>query len=244
MSTQPNNKNNDWIWLPAMIICFAVGLWPFALVILFWKVFGGSKKKSARRVSHPYDRQKQETAGAKTDKDDLSKAAEDLRRAATDFAASVTDRVGKAAAGSAKTAAGKTAKGKRVPGGTGLIIAGAIVAGLFGIGTMGFATEFFESLAMGYFFADELTAALTCLACLVVGLILLCVGIGKNRRRERWLGYLAYIGANRQVALAPMAAAFGVSVRRLCDDLRKMPSEKVLPNGYLDLVASSRLRSS
>ena len=86
-------------------------------------------------------------------------------------------------------------------------------------------------------------AALTCLACLVAGLVLLCVGLGKRRRRDRWLSYLGYIGANRQVDLARMAAAFDVGVRRLCDDLRKMLAEKVLPNGYLDLAAGKLILS-
>ena len=234
MSNQPDKKDNNWIWLPAMIFCFATGLWPIALVILFWKVFGGGKKSSKKSTTA---RTATQTA------EDLSKAADDLRRAATGFVDSVTGQVGKAAAGSAKTAAGKTVKGKKVPGGTGLIIAGSIVSGIFGIGTMGFLSEFVQSLFMGYFFADELTAVLTCLACLVVGLVLLCAGLGKNRRRERWLSYLAYIGANQQVALAPMAASFGVGVRRLCDDLRKMLAEKVLPRGYLDLATGKLILS-
>lgn len=198
MSTQPNNKNNDWVWLPAMIICFAMGLWPIALVILFWKV-SNNGKKTARKSA-----------------DTVRTAADNLR---------------------------KTAKGKKVPGGNGLIISGAIVAGVFGIGTMGFLSEFVQSLYRGYFLTDELTAVLACLLCLLAGLVMLCVGIGKNRRRERWLSYLSYIGSNRQVALAPMAASFGVSVRRLCDDLRKMLAEKVLPNGYLDLAAGKLILS-
>ena len=202
MSNQPNKKDNNWIWLPAMIICFACGLWPFALVILFWKIAGGDRKKTG--------------TGSQTAANNRTKAAKE-------------------------TAA--TSKGKRVKGGTGLIIAGSIVSGIFGIGTMGFAAQMAESLFMGHFFSGELMPVLTCLACLVAGLVLLCVGLGKNRRRERWLGYLGYIGANRQVDLAPMAASFGVPVRRLCDDLRKMLVEKVLPAGYLDLAAGKLILS-
>ena len=200
MSNQSNKKDNNWIWLPAMIFCFATGLWPIALVILFWKVANDGKSTGKR---------------GKT----AAKAAE------------------------ARAKVAKTVKGKKAKGGTPLIIAGAAMAAVFGVGTMGMAAEFVESLFMGYFFSDELTAVLACLAALVAGLVMICVGVGKNRRRERWLGYLGYIGANQQVALAPMAASFGVSVRRLCDDLRKMLAEKVLPNGYLDLAAGKLILS-
>ena len=56
-------------------------------------------------------------------------------------------------------------------------------------------------------------------------------GISKNRRSERYLNYLAYIGANREVDLAPMAASFGVPVGKLCKDLRRMLARGILPTG-------------
>lgn len=211
MSTQPNkNSDNNWIWLPAMVICFAVGLWPFALVILFWKIFGSNKKKTASR--HPYDVQREQSnaAASAADKAAVSRAA-------------AADAV-------------RSFKGKLIHGGKGMITAGAILSAIFGIGTMAAAGEFLESLHYGYFYGDELTGAIFCLALLVGGLVLLCKGIGKERRRERWLNYLGYIGANRQVDLAHMAAAFDVPVRTLCSDLRGMLSEKILPSGYLDLA--------
>ena len=206
MSTQPNKKDNNWIWLPAMIICFSCGMWPIALVILFWKIVNNNNKKTGKST--------QKTTQT---------AADNISKAAADFA--------------------KTVKGKKAKGGNGLIAGGAILSAIFGLGTMGTGAEFVESLSMGYFFADELVGTLFCLAALVSGLVMLCAGIGKNRRRERWMGYLGYIGANRQVDLAHMAAAFDVPVRRLCDDLRKMLAEKVLPTGYLDLAAGKLILS-
>ena len=205
MSTQPK-KNNNWIWLPAMIFCFAVGLWPIALVILFWKIVNDNNKKTGKSS--------QKTAQT---------AAGSISKAAADFA--------------------KTVTGKKARGGNGLIVGGAILSAIFGLGTMGAGAEFLESLLMGYFFSDELVGTLFCLAALVAGLVMLCAGIGRNRRRDRWLSYLGYIGANRQVDLAHMAAAFDVPVRRLCDDLRKMLSEKVLPAGYLDMAAGKLILS-
>ena len=201
LSNQPNKKDNNWIWLPAMIFCFATGLWPIALVILFWKVANNGKS--------------------------TAKSGETAAKAAAEARAKIA----------------KTVKGKKAKGGTPLIAVGAAMAAVFGVGTMGMAATFAESLAMGHFFSEELTAVLACFAALLTGMVLLCVGLGKNRRRERWLGYLGYIGANRQVDLAHMAAAFGVPVRRLCDDLRKMLVEKVLPAGYLDLAAGKLILS-
>jgi hypothetical protein len=62
-------------------------------------------------------------------------------------------------------------------------------------------------------------------------------GVKLNRRKERCRNYLAYIGPNRQVDLARMAASFGVPVKKLCNDLRWMLAKDILPTGYLDLAA-------
>ncbi|MGN0984918.1 MAG: 5-bromo-4-chloroindolyl phosphate hydrolysis family protein [Candidatus Enterenecus sp.] len=131
---------------------------------------------------------------------------------------------------------GKASKGKQA-GGIGLIIAGAILTGIFGLGTIGTLSEFLSSLFYGYFFSDELMGVITCAMFLACGLVMLCSGIGSRRRQERYLNYLAYIGANREVDLAHMASAFNISVRKLCKDLQKMLSAGVLPTGYLDLAA-------
>ena len=68
------------------------------------------------------------------------------------------------------------------------------------------------------------------------GLAMLIAGIGGRGRGERYVNYLAYIGANREVDLARMAAAFDVSVRKLCKDLRHMLAKGILPTGYLDMA--------
>ena len=124
----------------------------------------------------------------------------------------------------------KKAKGEG--GGTGLIIAGSILAGIFGLGTLACMTPVF----LGEFEYPLLIPILACLMFAAGGLGMLYSGIGKNRRSERYLNYLAYIGANREVDLAPMAASFGVPVNKLCKDLRRMLAKGVLPTGYLDLA--------
>ncbi len=115
--------------------------------------------------------------------------------------------------------------------GTGLIIGGSIMSGIFALGTVATGIEFLQ-----YPYSDMLIGVLACLMFLAGGLSMLFTGIGMNRRSERYLNYLAYIGANREVSLAPMAAAFDVSVGKLCKDLRRMLAKGILPTGYLDLA--------
>lgn len=126
---------------------------------------------------------------------------------------------------------------KKTHGGTGLIVFGAIVAAVFAISTLATGFEFLGSLFNGHFFSDELLAASLCALFTGGGLAMLFTGIGKNHRRERALNYLAYIGTNREVDLAQMAASFDVPVKKLCKDLRWMLSKGILPTGYLDLAA-------
>ena len=121
---------------------------------------------------------------------------------------------------------------KKAGGGTGLIIAGSILTGIFGLGTLACMTPIF----LGEFEYPLLIPIIACLMFMTGGISMLTSGINKGRRGERYLNYLAYIGANREVALAPMAAAFDVSVGKLCKDLRRMLSKGILPTGYLDLA--------
>ena len=114
--------------------------------------------------------------------------------------------------------------------GTGLIIGGSIMSAIFALGTVATGVEFLQ------YHGDMIVAVLACLMFMAGGLGMLFTGIGKNRRSERYLNYLAYIGANREVSLAPMAAAFDVSVGKLCKDLRRMLAKGILPTGYLDLA--------
>ena len=126
---------------------------------------------------------------------------------------------------------------KGLPTGTFKMLAGAVMALAFGIGTIGTTAVFVESLHYGFFFSDELTNVVVCLVACLVGVGMFFSGREQRGRAERYTNYLAYIGANRQVSLAPMAAAMDVSVRRLTRDLRKMLSTHVLPTGYLDMQA-------
>ncbi len=125
----------------------------------------------------------------------------------------------------------KRRKAKKEGGGTGLIVGGSVLSAVFGLSVF----------VLGIIGAVENVAEMLipigiCLPFLAGGLGMLFSGIGRNRRSERYLNYLAYIGANREVSLAPMAAAFDVSVGKLCKDLRRMLAKGILPTGYLDLA--------
>ena len=120
--------------------------------------------------------------------------------------------------------------------GKGLIIAGGILTGIFGLGALTVSIPFLDGLTYGWLEWALLIPIVACLMFMGGGIGMLASGIGKGRRNERYLNYLAYIGANREVALAPMAASFGVPVSKLCKDLRRMLSKGLLPTGYLDLA--------
>ena len=125
----------------------------------------------------------------------------------------------------------KRKKAKGEGGGTGLIVGGSILSGIFGLTVL-----ILGIIGMVENVAEILIPIGICLPFLAGGLGMLFSGIGRNRRSERYLNYLAYIGANREVDLAPMAASFGISVNKLCKDLRRMLAKDILPTGYLDLA--------
>lgn len=116
-------------------------------------------------------------------------------------------------------------KGKKVRGGTALVVLGIIFACGCGLPAL-------ITLLAGAFEGFSILMIFV-----LAGLGMLFGGIGLNRRKERFLNYLAYIGTNTQVNLAHMAASFGIPVRKLCKDLRKMLADGILPTGYLDLAA-------
>ena len=232
------NNNNDWLgWIP-IIILFCIPS-PFTWIVAFFmlvnKLKGGAKqRKNVKR--HPYDLQKEaenweQVSWEEQKEQPRSTAQSTPNRAAGNIRASAAKSSSAKAAGSGKKTTAPKA-GKKASGGLGLIIAGAIVTGIFGLGTI---TTFVDALTWGGLYY-ELSGIVACLMFMVGGIAMLGAGLGKKRRAERYMNYLAYIGANREVSLAHMAATFDVSVRKLCKDLRQMLSSGVLPTGYLDLA--------
>ena len=113
----------------------------------------------------------------------------------------------------------------KVKGGTGLLVNGIIFASMFGlVAFITWVTRCHPAIPLSFGLVTLIFAAM------IVG------GVGKNQARDRDRNYLAYIGSNREVSLAHMAASFDVSVHKLCKDLRKMLAKGILPTGYLDLA--------
>lgn len=233
-SNTPKKSNNDWIWWVAMAICWVSGLWPIAVVLLvrnLSRLSTQQKQKFSSDVRQAADRVSR----------DAKKAAEQVRQ---EFGKEAAKRKEKAADTDAQTAEEKKtepsgdfrytyvppkqeakAKKKKIKGGTGLLVNGIIFGSIFGL------VAFITGVASA---PAAIPLSFAAVALIFVAMII--GGVGKNRARDRYLNYLAYIGSNREVKLAHMAASFDVSVQKLCKDLRKMLAEGILPTGYLDLA--------
>lgn len=224
--TNKNSGGDWWSWL-AIVILFCIQspiTWVIAFVLLVNKLRGGTKRsKNVKR--HPYDMQQE---GENWEQVTWEKKAEHTAPPAGE-----KKKAGKKAASKKSKKTSAPGKGRKTDGeGRGLTVAGAILAGAFSfIGVCTFA----EALSYGGL-RYELTGIVTCLMMMLCGLGMLGTGIGQRRRHERYMNYLAYIGANREVSLAHMAATFDVPVKKLCKDLRRMLSRGILPTGYLDLA--------
>ena len=114
---------------------------------------------------------------------------------------------------------------KKPKGGAALVVLGIIIAAGCGFSTL---MCLLNWAPIGACVLAILTAT---------GLGMLGGGIKLNRRKERMLNYLAYIGTNQEADLVNMALTFCVSIKPLCKDLRYMLAKGILPTGYLDLAA-------
>lgn len=239
-SNGAGRNNNDWFGWAAIIILFCIPTpytWVAAAFLLLNKLRGGKKRKGSVK-RHPYDIQREAEENWERSVWETPEGAP----AAGKASASAEPRG--AAPGHGKSAGKKTAgptgtqvqhasrKQGKPRGGLGLIIAGSIIAGIFGLSSL----TVFADAAINDTLRYALTGVIVCAFFAACGLGMLGAGLGRRRRAERYLNYLGYIGTNREVPLAHMAATFDVPVRRLCSDLRKMLSKGILPTGYLDLA--------
>lgn len=224
----PSNGTGEWIGI-ILLFCFSGAFPPLAVLAVIWLV--RKLRAMDREQKEKYRREAQQAA---------NRVKQDVDHIFRQDAAQPRTEPGKTASAksSVRYSASKAKKDSRskADASTGLIISGGIITAIFGLGTVATLTELLESLFYGYFFSDELVGVAACAVFLCGGLTMLLKGIGGKRRAERYLNYLAYIGANREVDLARMAASFGVPVNKLCRDLRRMLAKEILPTGYLDLA--------
>jgi len=233
------NKNElrEWIMIAVLFFLIPSGFTQLAAVI--WAISKLAKMSKQQKQKFSSDvRQAADRVSR-----DAKKAAEQVRQ---EFSKEAAKRKEKAADTDAQTAEEKKTepsgdvrytyvppkqetkgKKKKIKGGMGLLVNGIIFGSMFGL------TAFILWLTVNVS-GIPLAAAFTAVTMIFVAMII--GGVGKNRARDRYLNYLAYIGSNREVKLAHMAASFDVSVQKLCKDLRKMLAEGILPTGYLDLA--------
>ena len=256
-----NSGKNDWgSWIGIIILlCTPTPVtWIIALIWLVSKLRGGAKRGSTWRSGnvkrHPYDIERDRQAGHPYDSQEWEQVTWEDGQSAVAQPNVTYHKAGgektvvsggqtvkkssakKSGSSKAKSTGSKKNAKQAVPKeeGNGRIIGGAIMTGIFGLGAMSVFSDFLFGLRYGY--ADEMVPLLACLMFMAGGIALMVNGIGGRGRSERYVNYLAYIGANREVDLARMAAAFDVSVRKLCKDLRHMLAKGILPTGYLDLA--------
>ena len=239
MSTQPKNNDNNWpIWV-AIVVLFAVGLWPIAVFLLIREIVRGDRNSAqATRASRAHSAGQERTArSADSPVDQIWKAAEQaVNRAEEEFRkATASQKTASAKQAAAPKPSAAPQRRLKFPTGNGLIIAGAIVSGVFALSTAAVTLEFLESLMMGYFFADELVGVIAVSLFLLAGLIMIAAGMARKRKGRRWRSYHGLIGTRRTVSVTALAKAAGVSRGRVVDDLQDMLSKNLLSTGYLDL---------
>ena len=244
------NKKDDlgsWIAIIVMLMIPTPWTWLIGFIWLVRKLKGSDGKKSVKR--HPYDLQREGAAqahweGPRQEGRSTVTVQKTSRRTGqtTVTVQRTSQRTGQPDSRVTRTESGGKAKEKdrkraAEGSGTGLVIGGAILSAIFSMGTV---STFMEMMSFvdyaGYPYSGDVTGLLACLMFLGGGLAMLFSGLGKRRRGERYLNYLAYIGANREVDLARMAASMDVSVKKLVKDLRRMLAKGILPTGYIDLA--------
>ena len=235
-SSKKPQKNNNWGEWIGILVLFCIPSGFTQVIAVIWalsKVFKmskGQKQQMKNDVRQAADRVAQDARkAADRIRQDIHGATAPSSSRTTEEKKQTESRTEDTRYSYAYTAPKQEkVKRKKIKGGKGMIATGATFAAIFGL------VAFILWMTVNVS-GIPVAAAFTAVTLVFIGMII--GGVGKNRARDRYLNYLAYIGANREVSLAYMAASFDVSVQQLCKDLRKMLSEGILPTGYLDLAA-------
>lgn len=227
---------NDWGgWLAVIILLMIPNPLPWLLGfgLLIRKLRGGKRVGNGVK-RHPYDVQQEQQKQAAWEERQGTQGHTSARTGAPSGGQRSSQRVGAARGPSRPTAPPSPLRKSR---GTGLIAGGALLSAFASMGLAGAVSELLSFVEhSGYVYSGDAAAVAFGLVMLAGGLGMLLSGLGRRKRGERCVNYLAYIGANREVELARMAASMDVSVRKLVKDLRWMLAKGVLPTGYLDLA--------
>ena len=240
----PRKNNDGWGDWIAMAILFLVPSMLTKIISVIWLVRKLNSMSQGQMNAYKDDVRR--AAGQVKDAftnmgNDLKKTAQARQTQAADAARTRGGQQNRQAQGDAWNVRSKwdtmlSRAQAEANGSKGLMIGGGIMSAFFGLGTVTMLGELASDLFNGYLFGSDLSGFLIMAVFLAGGLGMLLSGIGKRRRADRYVSYLGYIGANREVSLANMAVNFGVPVEKLCKDLRRMLSKGSLPTGYIDLA--------
>lgn len=262
MSTSNNQNNNDLaIWI-AIVVLFAVGLWPISLFLLVRQLMGSNKKKTHTRSASDVQREWRENAqkaeqkthqaasGAQSAADRVWNTAEQAVSQAeawlekefgkTGTAQKTTTQKTSAKKSTAQTRSTASKSSRQKSAKTSKLKLprgkGLTVAGGIVSGIFGFAflMQFVEAASWGSleYYVTDLVALL---GFLCLGLVLLFCGLAKTSKGKRYRKYLNLIGTRRTVSITALAKTSGTKRRKVMDDLQDMLDDGLLPMGYLDL---------
>ena len=234
----PEKKEDGEISWVAVVLLFAIGLWPIALLYMGWRWLQGNGKESAdeklRRVQKKFD-------------DAIDGALKGFAGGETAKKASATE-----SAAAAKTA-GKTTSRKRTGkkekalkkistlGAMGVfwqLLGAFFLLGAVGcLGEVGGDLAYLQTLK---YCVEELIVGLNMLA---AGGVMLCHGISTNRFAKRAKKYLAAVGSAEAMDIDLIARRVGCGYKRTVKDLKKMIDKGFFgDDAYLDLDMGYFLR--
>lgn len=122
---------------------------------------------------------------------------------------------------------------KKTLGVIGAAVGGGI-AGLFGFAAIFSAADFIDSLAYGYFFAEDLAVPVFSALVTVCGLFLARASAGVYRRAKNFEWYSAIIGEKRECPITDIARATGRKPKQVLRELQDLVRSGYFPLGFAD----------
>ena len=210
-------KQTGWgIWA-AIVVLFAIGAWPIALILLLVKLFGKDSQE-VKRTAPPLTERGEQTAGGR---------------------GSGQNRT----SGRAKTAV-RTAMRSPLPKKSNakwLKIVGVV---LLAMGILGMGGPIDALFWSDYWFSLWLPELLQFLALAAGGGAMLAAGLTMDRRLKRYARYLAVMGDREAVPVEELARTLGYSESRVEKDLEKMVDKGYFGGqAYLNVELGYLLRS-
>lgn len=221
-----SNRGGNWgEWLGIVILLMIPNVltWLLGFGLLIRKLKGGKAVRGGTEKRHPYYIQREQAA------QEREQVTWERRQVGPSQGHRTSQRVGGAPAAPQPT----PKKGKKADRGTGLWFGGV---SLSAFSALILVSEVAELISSGSISGGDISSVALALLLLAGGAGMVLSGLGRRKRSERYINYVAYIGANREVDLNRMATSMDVSRRKLVKDLRYMLAKGILPTGYIDLA--------